>query len=116
MELGALGIWGDWETQELGGPSETRRLTEMCLLEVEPRRPPRQKIQDLTNDQNSPRYAQNHPHRTNGQRTKRLKERSQEDCGIQELGGIGETGRSKVPNVRRVRESEIREIMLFIST
>ena len=42
--------------------------------------------------------------------------RSQEDCGIQELGGIGETGRSKVPNVRRVRESEIREIMLFIST
>jgi hypothetical protein len=27
-----------------------------------------------------------------------------------ELGGIGETGRSKVPNVRRVRESEIRDM------
>ena len=33
--------------------------------------------------------------------------RSQEDCEIQELGGIGDTGKSKVPNVRRVRESQI---------
>jgi hypothetical protein len=32
------------------------------------------------------------------------------DCGIQELGGIGETGRSKGPNVHRVRESEIRDM------
>ena len=37
-------------------------------------------------------------------------QRSQGDCGIRELGGIGETGRSRVPIVRRVRESEIRDM------
>jgi hypothetical protein len=31
-------------------------------------------------------------------------------AGFRELGGIGETGRSKVPNVRRVRESKIRDM------
>jgi hypothetical protein len=44
---------------------------------------------------------------------------------MQELGGIGETRRSKVPNVRRIRESEIRDmpriametwVMLFART
>jgi hypothetical protein len=35
--------------------------------------------------------------------------RSQGDCG-RELGDIDETGKSKVPNVRHVRESEIRSM------
>jgi hypothetical protein len=30
--------------------------------------------------------------------------------GLRELGGIGETGRTRVPTVRRVRKSEIRDI------
>jgi hypothetical protein len=68
-------------------------------------------IRDPPNVQNRPRYTQNHPHgandqRTNDQRTRRLNE-ARRTAG---LGGIGEPGRSKVPNVRRVRESEIRDM------
>ena len=61
-------------SQELGGPSEIKRLKALCLLEVELRGLPRRKIQDPPNDQNGPRYTQNHLHGTNGQRTRGFKE------------------------------------------
>jgi hypothetical protein len=72
---GGTGLPSPPVSQELGGSSETRRLKEPCMLEVELSGPPRQNIhwQDPTKDQNHPRYAQNHLHRTNGQRTRRLK-------------------------------------------
>jgi len=103
---GELGEPGTDDDAFYGGPSETKRLKEPCLLEVELREPPRRKIRDPPNDQNRPRYTQNHPPGTNDQRTRRLNE-ARRTAG---LGGIGEPGRSKVPNVRRVRESEIRDM------
>ena len=50
------------------------------------------------------------PSAWNKRRENQEAQRSHEDCGIRELGGIGETGRSKVPNVRRVSESKIRDM------
>ena len=69
---------------ELGGPSETKRLKEPCLLGVALRGPPRQKIQDPTNDQNRPRYAQIHAHGTD-----------------REPGGSTKPGRLRDPGTRR---------------
>ncbi len=72
---GELGEPGTDDDAFYGGPSETKRLKEPCLLEVELREPPRRKIRDPPNDQNRPRYTQNHPHGINDQKTRRLNDR-----------------------------------------
>ena len=71
MEPGGSGGTGEAKNSEA---KATRRLKEPSLPDVELKRPPRQKIRDPTYAQNRPRHVRNHPHRTEGQRTRRLRE------------------------------------------
>jgi hypothetical protein len=62
----------------------------------------------MPNVQNRPTYT----------RTIRMRQKTREpgaqqiqgDGGIRELGGLGETGRTRVTTIRRIRKSEIRGI------
>ena len=85
-----------WGSQELRGPSETKRLREPCLIKVELRRPTRRRIRVTPNVQNRPTYT----------RTIRMRQKTREPGDSANPGGQRDPGARRP---RRDRENESKD-------